>query len=62
MLVVRLFGLLALIGIGGSLVAWMLTGNARYQRWAWNFFRAGVAVVFVVLTLFALERIFLPLA
>ncbi len=62
MLVIRLFGVLALIGIGGALIAWMLTGNPRYRRWAWNFFRAGLIVVFVFLALLALERVFLPLA
>lgn len=62
MLVIRLFGVLALIGIGGSLIAWMLTGNPRYRLWAWNCFRAGLVVVFVFLALLALERVFLPLA
>ncbi|MDT3671381.1 MAG: hypothetical protein ROZ37_13760 [Aromatoleum sp.] len=62
MLVIRLFGVLALIGIGGSLIAWMLTGNPRYRVWAWNFFRAALIVVFVFLALLALERVFLPLA
>lgn len=62
MLVIRLFGVLALIGIGASLIAWMLTGNPRYRRWAWNFFRVAIVVVFVFLALLALERVFLPLA
>lgn len=62
MIVIRLFGVLALIGIGGSLIAWMLTGNPRYRHWAWNFFRAALVVVFVFLALLALERVFLPLA
>ena len=61
MLVIRLLAVLALIGIGGSLVAWMLTGNSRYRRLAWNFFRAGLLAVFVFLALFALERVFVPL-
>lgn len=60
MLVIRLFAVLALIGIGGALVAWMLTGNPRYRRLAWNFFRAGVVVLLVFLSLFALERVFVP--
>jgi len=62
MLVVRLFAVLAAIGIGASLIGWMLTGDRRYLRWAWNFFRAALVVVFVFLALFALERVFLPLA
>ncbi len=62
MLVVRLFGLLALIGIGGSLVAWLLTGNPRYRRWAWNCFRVGLMVVLAFLILLVLERLFEPFA
>lgn len=62
MLLIRLVGVLALIGIGGSLIAWMLTGNPRYRRWAWNFVRIGLVVAFVFLALLALERVFAPLA
>ena len=62
MLALRLFAVLAAIGIGASLIAWMLTGNPRYRRWAWNFFRAALIAAFVFLALFALERVFLPLA
>ncbi|NMF87485.1 hypothetical protein [Aromatoleum petrolei] len=62
MLVIRLFAILAVIGIGGSLVAWLLTGNPRYRLWAWNCFRAGIVVLFVFLALFALERVFVPFA
>lgn len=62
MLVLRLFAVLAAIGIGASLVAWMLTGNRRYLHWAWVFFRTALVVLFVFLALFALERVFVPLA
>ncbi|NMF97855.1 hypothetical protein GPA27_10695 [Aromatoleum toluolicum] len=60
MLVVRLFAILAVIGVGASLVAWMLTGNPKYRLWAWNCFRVGIVVLFVFLALFALERVFVP--
>lgn len=62
MLVIRLFAVLALLGIGGSLVAWLLTGNPRYRLLAWTFFRVAVVVLLVFLALFALERVFLPFA
>ena len=62
MLLARLLGVLALIGIGGALVAWLLTGNPRYRQWAWNGFRAALVVVLVFLALLALERVLLPLA
>lgn len=57
MLLIRLFALLALLCIGGSLVAWILTGNALYRQRAWLFFRIGVVALAVVLVLFAIERI-----
>lgn len=60
MLVIRIFMVLAAIGIGGSVIAWMFTGNARYRTWAWKFFRAAVVVIFIYLALFALERVFVP--
>lgn len=61
MLIVRLFAVLALIGIGGAVLAWIFTGDLRYRRLAWMFTRAAVVVLFVFLALFALERVLLPL-
>ncbi len=62
MLIVRLFALLALIGVGGSLLAWMITGNTRYRQWAWNCFQAAIAILLILLVLFAIERVATPLA
>jgi hypothetical protein len=53
----RVVGTLLCLAIGASLVLWLLTGRARYRLWAWNTFRVGVVLVFVVLALFALERV-----
>ncbi len=61
MLLMRLFMLLAVLGIGGSLILWMLTGNPRYRAWAWKAFRVALVVLFVFLALFALERVLVPL-
>lgn len=61
MLIIRLFAVLALIGMAGSVLAWILTGDLRYRRLAWTFFRAAIVVLFVFLALFALERALLPL-
>lgn len=62
MLVLRLVILLTALGIGVSLVLWLLTGQSRYRRWAWVMFRLGLVFILVVLGLFALERVLLPLA
>lgn len=57
MIIVRIFALLALLGIGGSLVAWMLTGDPKYRRWAWVLLQAGVAILLILFLLFAIERV-----
>ncbi|AWI76967.1 MAG: hypothetical protein C0607_13185 [Azoarcus sp.] len=61
MLVLRVVGLLLLLGIAGSILLWLLTGNRRYRQWAWKIFRAGLVVLFVFLSLFALERLLAPM-
>jgi hypothetical protein len=53
--------LLAVLGIGGSLLLWLLTGNPRYRLWAWKAFRIALVVLFVFLALFVLERVLVPL-
>lgn len=60
MLVIRFLLVLAVIAIGASLTAWLLTGNVRYRDWAWRSFRAALVVVLVFLALIALERVFVP--
>jgi|JRYD01.1.fsa_nt_gb hypothetical protein len=62
MLILRLFGLLAVLGIAGSIVLWLVTGDARFKAWAWRAFRIALVVLFVFLALFALERVLAPLA
>lgn len=57
MILARIIGVLLCFGIGASLILWMLTGQPRYRLWAWNLFRIGMVAAFVILALFALERI-----
>ncbi len=59
MLVIRILALLALVGIGGALAAWMLTGNPKYRQWAWRFFLAALAILSLLLGLLVFERLFL---
>ncbi|MFN3985259.1 MAG: hypothetical protein ACK4KV_07205 [Rhodocyclaceae bacterium] len=61
MLVLRLFAVLAVLGIGGALIAWLLTGDPRYKAFAWNLFRVALVIIFVVLALFVLERMLIPI-
>ena len=60
MLVLRFFLLLALLGVGGSLLLWLLTGNPLYRGFAWKAFQGALIVLFVVLSMFVLERVLVP--
>jgi len=53
----RLVAILLSLGIAVSLIQWMLTGQPHYRTRAWNIFRVGLVVIFVILALFALERL-----
>lgn len=50
---VVLFALLC----GGSLLAWVLTGDRRYGRLAWTIAKVIGVALFCVLALMALERV-----
>lgn len=60
MLIMRLMLLFAVLGIGGSLILWMLTGEPRYKAMAWKVFRIALVVLFAILALFAIERVLMP--
>lgn len=53
----RLFMLFVVLGIGGSLVLWLLTGKVVYRQRAWLCFRVGSVLLLFVLVLLALERL-----
>jgi hypothetical protein len=57
MALARILGVLLCFGIGALVILWMLTGQFRYRAWAWNLFRIGLIAAFIILALFALERI-----
>ena len=57
MIFVRIFALLALLGVGGSLIAWMLTGDPKYRRWAWAVLQVGIAILLILFLIFAIERV-----
>jgi hypothetical protein len=56
-LAIRLVALAALFAIGGALLAWLLTGNPRYRRMAWNITLGGLVTLLVVLLVFVAERL-----
>jgi hypothetical protein len=58
-LVLRLFGFLALVAVAGSLVLYGFTRNRRYLAFAWRVFQFSVVFLVVFLALYVLERMVL---
>ena len=59
MLVLRLIGVLVLIGIVGAIVLYLFTRNRRYLTFAWRVFQFAFVFLLVFLTLYLLERLVL---
>ena len=57
MLVLRIVALLAVIAIGASVLAWLLSGNRKYLRFAWRVFQLALAGILVFLALLFFERL-----
>jgi hypothetical protein len=56
-LVLRIVALLAAIGIGVTVLAWVFTGNRKYLKVAWRIFQFGLAATLVFLILLFFERL-----
>jgi hypothetical protein len=56
-LALRILAVLAVLLVGGALVAFLFTRNRRFLRFAWQTFKYAVIVAAIVLALLALERI-----
>ncbi|HEX9673706.1 MAG TPA: hypothetical protein VGA12_09755 [Burkholderiales bacterium] len=59
MLVLRLVGVLVLIGIVGAIALYLFTRNRRYLTFAWRVFQFAFVFVLLFLTLYLLERLVL---
>ena len=57
MLLLRVIGLLAGIGLGVSVLMYMLSGERKYLRFAWRLFKYSLFVVVLILLLFLGERL-----
>ena len=57
LIVIRLLGFLAIATIGASLVAYVLTRNRRWLRFAYQVLKLAVVVVVVLVLLYMLERL-----
>jgi hypothetical protein len=56
-LVVRLVGLLVAIALGVCVVAWLVTGERKWLKFAWTLFRIALSVVVLFLVLLFGERL-----
>ena len=57
MLLLRLLGILVLLGVGAAVALFLCTRNARYLDWAWRIFRYALMVALLIFALLALERL-----
>lgn len=60
MLLLRIFAVLSVIAIGGSIVAFLVTREDRYLRLARRTAKYALYLALAVLTLFFLERVINP--
>lgn len=57
MLMLRLVMVLTAIAIGAGILAFLFTRDRRYLALAWRITRWAIIFAFVVMSLFALERV-----
>jgi hypothetical protein len=57
MLILRIIAILAVLGIGSSIAAWMLTREMRYLALAWRIGKAALIVALMLMAVLAAERI-----
>jgi hypothetical protein len=56
--VVRILALAVALALGGTVLAWLLTGDRRWLQLAWRIFRYAAFGLLAVLLLFAGEALF----
>ena len=57
MLLIRVIGLLVAIGLGVSVLMYMLSGERKYLLFAWRLFKYSVFVLALILLLFLGEHL-----
>jgi hypothetical protein len=60
-LLVRLLGLFAAIGLAVSVLLYMVTGERKYLRFAWRLFKYALFLILVILLMLLLERLLVAL-
>lgn len=57
MLVLRILSALLIVIIGITWVAFVITKDAKWKRFAWQTIRLGAIILFIFMALYALERL-----
>lgn len=57
MLLVRLLGLVAAIGLAISVLLYMVSGDRKYLIFAWRLFKYSLFLVVAILLVFLFERL-----
>lgn len=53
----RLIGLLLIVAIAGCVLAWVISGKAKYRVWAIRLGKLGLAALLVFFGILILERL-----
>lgn len=57
MLIARIFGVLLFVTLGVSVVAFIVTADRRWLRFAGQAFKLGVIILLIFMVLYVLERL-----
>lgn len=57
MLLLRVLGLLVAVALGACVLMYMLTGERKYLRYAWQIFKYALFLFVLILLLFFGERL-----
>jgi hypothetical protein len=58
LVVLRFVGLTLVVAVATTVLAWMLTGDRKWLRLAWQIFKYGVYALAFLLLMFAGEALF----
>ena len=59
MLILRLLGILTVLTIGASVLAWVFSRDTRYLKFAWRVAQGALVIALTIMGLLAAERIML---
>ncbi len=57
MLILRLLGILTVLTIGASVLAWVFSRDSRYLKFAWRVAQGALVIALTVMGLLAAERL-----